>query len=190
MQVPRICSRVPSSTANRGGSPSYPGYRLFRCVLALAALETGRRDEALAIATQVVHGGDETLPYHNSWAYGMATLAEVVARTGDRDLAAVMYDKMLPFAHLMATAGGEIAGGSRSLAAVAVAAVALMSTVAPAGAQGARRAEVKRLSALYSEATPGSPAQFRIREELDRVRAEEAVPASAAAFRLAEMQSR
>ena len=79
---------------------------------------------------------------------------------------------------------------SRSLVAVAVAAVALMSAIAPAGAQSARRAEVKRLSALYSEATPGSPAQFRIREELDRVSAEDAVPASAAAFRLAEMQSR
>ncbi len=71
-----------------------------------------------------------------------------------------------------------------------MAAVALLSAIAPAGAQTARRAEVKRLTALYTEATPGSPAQFRIHEELDRLAAGEAAPPSAAAFRLAEMQSR
>ena len=79
---------------------------------------------------------------------------------------------------------------SKSVAAVAVAAVALLCAIAPAGAQTARRAEVKRLTALYTEAAPGSPAQFRIHEELDRLAAGEAAPPSAAAFRLAEMQSR
>jgi len=79
---------------------------------------------------------------------------------------------------------------SKSLAAVAVAAVALMSAIAPAGAQTARRTEVKRLTALYTEATPGSPAQFRIHEELDHLAARQAAPSSAAAFRLAEMNSR
>jgi hypothetical protein len=78
----------------------------------------------------------------------------------------------------------------RSLAAVAVAAVALLSAIAPAGAETARRAEVKRLTALYTEATPGSPAQFRIHEELDHLAAGEAAPPTAAAFRLAEMKSR
>jgi len=78
---------------------------------------------------------------------------------------------------------------SKSFAAVAVAAVALMSAIAPAGAQTARRAEVKRLTALYSGATTGSPAQFRIHEELDRLGGAGAPP-SAAAFRLAEMQNR
>ena len=79
---------------------------------------------------------------------------------------------------------------SKSLAAVAVATVALLAAIAPTGAQTVRRGEVKRLTALYTEATPGSPAQFRIHEELDRVASGEATPPSAAAFRLAEMQSR
>ena len=80
---------------------------------------------------------------------------------------------------------------SKSFAAVAVAAVALVSAIAPAGAQSVRRSEVKRLSALYSEATTGSPAQFRIHEELDRLTpGDGAARPSAAAFRLAEMQSR
>jgi hypothetical protein len=78
---------------------------------------------------------------------------------------------------------------SKSVAAVAVAAVALLCAIAPAGALTARRAEVQRLTALYTEAAPGSPAQFRIREELDHL-AGDAAPPSAAAFRLAEMQSR
>ena len=71
-----------------------------------------------------------------------------------------------------------------------VAAVALLSAIAPASAQSARRVEVSRLNALYSAATSGSPAQFRIHEELDRLAGDAAPPPSAAAFRLAEMQSR
>ena len=78
---------------------------------------------------------------------------------------------------------------SKSVAAVAVAAVALLCAIAPAGALTARRAEVQRLTALYTEAAPGSPAQFRIHEELDRLAGDAASP-SAAAFRLADMQSR
>ena len=90
----------------------YPGYRLFRCVLALACLEAGRPDEAHALAVEIVRGGEETLPHDNGWAYGMTVLAEIVTRTGDKELAQTLYDEMLPFAHLMATGGGEIAGGS------------------------------------------------------------------------------
>ncbi len=93
----------------------YPGYRLFRCVLALACLEAGRPDDAAALAGEIVRGGEETLPHDNGWAYGMTVLAEIVTRTGDKELAETLYDEMLPFAHLMATGGGEIAGGSVEL---------------------------------------------------------------------------
>jgi DNA-binding NarL/FixJ family response regulator len=90
----------------------YPGYRLFRCALALACLETGRPEEARALAAEIVHGGQETMPLDNSWAYGMTMLAEVVARLNDGGLAVTLHDALLPFAQLMATGGGEIAGGS------------------------------------------------------------------------------
>ena len=56
----------------------YPGYRMFRCVLALACLEAGRPDDALALAVEIVRGGEETLPHDNGWAYGMTVLAEIV----------------------------------------------------------------------------------------------------------------
>jgi DNA-binding NarL/FixJ family response regulator len=90
----------------------YPGYRLFRCMLALACLESGRRDEAIALTVEIVRGGEETLPHDNGWAYGMTALAEIVSRVEDTSLATTLYEMMLPFAHLMATGGGEIAGGS------------------------------------------------------------------------------
>ena len=61
------------------------------------------------------------MPHDNGWAYGMTTLSEIVLRLGDEALAVTLYGEMLPFAHLMATGGGEIAGGSleRSLGQVA-----------------------------------------------------------------------
>jgi hypothetical protein len=64
----------------------------------------------------------------------------------------------------------------------------LLASATPAGAQSrAVRAEVARLGSLYTSATPGSPAQFRIHEELDKLHAMD-VP-SAADFRLAEEAS-
>lgn len=71
------------------------------------------------------------------------------------------------------------------------AAMLTVTAVAPATAQSrAHRVEASRLTALYTSATPGSPARFRIHEELDRLAARDAAPPSAAAFRLAEEQSR
>ena len=79
---------------------------------------------------------------------------------------------------------------SKSIIGAFAGALMLTMAVAPAGAQSrAHRAEVSRLTSLYAHAAPGSPAQFRLHEELDRVAGGEA-PSSAAAFRLAEMQGR
>ncbi len=81
---------------------------------------------------------------------------------------------------------------TKSIAGTIVGAAMLTATaVGPVAAQSrAHRAEASRLSALYTSAKPGSPAQFRIHEELDRLAARDAAPPSAAAFRLAEEQSR
>ena len=79
---------------------------------------------------------------------------------------------------------------SKPIIGVFAGALMLTMAVAPAGAQSrAHRAEVSRLISLYTHAAPGSPAQFRLHEELDRFAAT-ATPSSAAAFRLAEMQGR
>ena len=79
---------------------------------------------------------------------------------------------------------------TKSIAGALLGAAMLTTTVGPASAQSrAHRAEASRLSALYTSARAGSPAQFRIHEELDRLTAQ-AGPPSAAAFRLAEERSR
>ncbi len=80
---------------------------------------------------------------------------------------------------------------SKSICGAIVGAALLTTAVAPAGAQRrAPHAEAARLSAMFTAATPGSPAQFRIHEELDRLIANDTAPPSAAAFRLAEERSR
>ena len=95
-----------------GARSEYPGYRLFRCLLPLACLETGRVEDAHALAVELVSGGESALPRDNGWLFGMTMLAEVVARVDDADLAAVIYEALEPFAHLVGAGGGEIASGS------------------------------------------------------------------------------
>lgn len=78
---------------------------------------------------------------------------------------------------------------NRNRVGVAFGIAVLLASITPASAQSrAVRAEVARLGSLYASATPGSPAQFRIHEELDKLHAMD-VP-SAADFRLAEEASR
>jgi DNA-binding CsgD family transcriptional regulator len=95
-----------------GALADYPGYRVFRCVLALLYLETGRTDEAAALTHELLAGGQETLPYSNDWVAAMTLLAEVVARLGLAGEAGAMYDAMAPYAHLVGTMGGEVPTGS------------------------------------------------------------------------------
>ena len=90
----------------------YPGYRLFGPLLALASLEAGRPDEALSLAAEILLGGEERLPYDNGWLFGMTVLAEVTSRVGDRELAALQYGALEPFAAQVGTGANEIASGS------------------------------------------------------------------------------
>jgi DNA-binding CsgD family transcriptional regulator len=90
----------------------YPGYRLFGPLLALARLETGRREEALGLAAEILHGGEERLPLDNGWLFGMTMLAEVTSRVGDRELASLQYVALEPFAAQVGTGANEIASGS------------------------------------------------------------------------------
>jgi predicted ATPase/DNA-binding CsgD family transcriptional regulator len=95
-----------------GAWSEYPGYRLFRCLLALLCLETGRPDDARSLAADLLAGGDETLPLDNGWLFGMTVLAEIVARVDDRELAAAIHDRLVPFRHLVGSGGGEVLSGS------------------------------------------------------------------------------
>ena len=47
----------------------FPGYRVFRCFLALCYLETGRSAEAATAVEELLAGGQTTLSHNNDW-YG------------------------------------------------------------------------------------------------------------------------
>ncbi len=86
--------------------------RLFGPLLALVRLETGRPDQALGLAAEILLGGEERLPTDNGWLFGMTMLAEVTSRIGDRELAALQYGALEPFAAQVGTGANEIASGS------------------------------------------------------------------------------
>ncbi len=92
----------------------YPGYRLFRCLLALVHAEAGRPDRAAALAREILELGDDALALDNGWLFGMTTLAEVASQVQDGGLAGRLYSRLAPFHHLVAAAAGEVIGGSIS----------------------------------------------------------------------------
>ena len=105
--------RLPELEESLVSAPSlYPGYRLFRCVLALACLEAGRPDEASGLAEEIVDGGDQTLPRDNGWLFGMTMLAEIAARLDHAALASRLHAPLLPYAELVGTGAAEIPCGS------------------------------------------------------------------------------
>ncbi len=92
----------------------YPGYGLFRCLLALVHAEGGRPGQATALTREVLEAGDNALALNNGWLFGMTTLAEVAHQIQDGDLAERLYSRLAPFHHLVAAAAGEVIGGSVS----------------------------------------------------------------------------
>jgi ATP/maltotriose-dependent transcriptional regulator MalT len=96
----------------RDAPSRFPGYRVFRCILALCMLESGRVADASAITEEILAGGAEMLPHNNDWLAGMSLLTEVVTRAGMDHVAAAMYDELLPYAACVGTAGGEPVTGS------------------------------------------------------------------------------
>jgi DNA-binding CsgD family transcriptional regulator len=91
---------------------AFPGYRVFRCILALLYLESKREDEARDAVREILAGGEEALPYGNDWLAGMTILAEIATRLEMIDVAAEIYDAIVPYAHLVGYAGGEPITGS------------------------------------------------------------------------------
>ncbi|MDA0159270.1 AAA family ATPase [Solirubrobacter ginsenosidimutans] len=75
----------------------------FRCVLAQIHVRTGRPAEAQRALTQLLRDDCTALPLDEAWLYAMSLLAEVSARLGDAPAAAVLYRRLLPYAHLQAT---------------------------------------------------------------------------------------
>lgn len=97
------------------GLRDFPGYRLFQAWHALIQAQNGELAAASATATELLDGGDRTLPFDNGWLFSMALLAEVAVDLGDMTMGERIYALLEPYGHLMASATGEVVRGSTSL---------------------------------------------------------------------------
>jgi DNA-binding SARP family transcriptional activator len=90
----------------------YPGYRSFRCLLALLEWELGHREETRGMFDELAADDFAALPRDAEWLFCLSVLAEVAAYLQDRDRAAILHRQLLPYARLNAVAAGEVAIGS------------------------------------------------------------------------------
>lgn len=89
----------------------FPGYAMFRAVAASVAAELGERSEARRLFAEMARNDFEWLPFDNEWLFGMSFLPEVARFVGDTAGAAVLYDKLLPYAGLNAYSPPELCTG-------------------------------------------------------------------------------
>jgi tetratricopeptide (TPR) repeat protein len=92
----------------------YPGYRSFRCMIALLKCELGREDEALRAFEELASTEFAAFPRDMEWLFCLCILAEVAAHLQDGDRAATLYRLLLPYACLNAVNAGETIIGSVS----------------------------------------------------------------------------
>ena len=100
---------------------SFPGFTIFGPLHALALCEAGRTDEAAALLETAAADEFRSIPSNALWTTAMLTWSHVAARVEDQDAAAVLYERLEPFADQVAVtpigAPGAIAHGLGHLAA-------------------------------------------------------------------------
>ncbi|WP_243866969.1 hypothetical protein [Actinophytocola oryzae] len=81
----------------------------YFAAFAVAAAQAGDRLTASATLATLCQGGLDALPRSSTWLVTMSGIAEAAFLLGDADVAADVYDLLLPFAHLPAMASLGIA---------------------------------------------------------------------------------
>lgn len=81
----------------------------YFAALAVAAAQAGDRLTASATLATVCQGGLDALPRSSTWLLTISGIAEAAYLLGDADVAAEVYELVLPFAHLPAMASLAIA---------------------------------------------------------------------------------
>ena len=99
----------------------YPGYRVFRCVLASLVCDLGRETECREIFEALSADDFGELPRDEEWLFGMTLVASVCAALRDAGRAAVLYELLSPYADRNALSVPDVSTGSvsRSLGALA-----------------------------------------------------------------------
>ncbi|HET8658947.1 MAG TPA: AAA family ATPase [Micromonosporaceae bacterium] len=72
----------------------------FQATVASIAARAGLRDRARDILDRLTCGGLAALPQSSTWLAGMLAIVEAARRLGDADVAAQVYDLLLPYADL------------------------------------------------------------------------------------------
>ena len=91
-------------------------YPMFRCALAAVHVDLGREPQARAAFMALASGDFETINFDNCWIFNLSLLSEVAHALGDQAAAAVLYERLLPFARRNAFAWSEGCVGSTSRA--------------------------------------------------------------------------
>ncbi len=89
----------------------YPTYPLFRAVLAHLAAELGDHAVSRAAFDHLADGGFAPLPFDEEWLVSMTFLAEAARLLADAPRAALVYERLLPYADRMAISYPEISTG-------------------------------------------------------------------------------
>ena len=74
-----------------------PSRTLLRCGLGLAWWELGRKNDARRLLSELAEDQFAQLPVNNDWLYSAALLAELIAATAQRQPAAALYERLVPF---------------------------------------------------------------------------------------------
>jgi DNA-binding SARP family transcriptional activator len=91
---------------------TYPARPVFRCVLAHCHARLGYIPEAQHALADLARDDSASLPVDQEWLFGMSLLAETAALAGDIGSAAVLYDRLVPWAALNAVDQAEGCRGS------------------------------------------------------------------------------
>ena len=90
---------------------THPGYRSLRCMLLVTLCDLGRLDEARVLFDQLAAGEFAAFPKDNEWLFALTLLAEAADILRDRDRALTLYQKLAPYAELVALAASEVSVG-------------------------------------------------------------------------------
>jgi DNA-binding CsgD family transcriptional regulator len=101
----------------------YPGYRSMHAMLLVLLCEDGRLSEARPLFEQLARDDFAAFPKDNEWLFALVLLADAAVALEDREHAAVLYEQLLPYGHLVALAASEVSAGpvSRTLGVLATA---------------------------------------------------------------------
>jgi hypothetical protein len=96
-------------------------YPVWRCVLAASHAELGREAATRAAFEELATSDFAGLPFNDEWLLGMALLTHACAFLGDSRRASLLYEQLLPFAHMNVVSYIDVTLGSveRSLGVLA-----------------------------------------------------------------------